>query len=174
MSSDVNPYANYGQIADPMQASVGVRLADRGKRFVGALIDGMIGILLIGPGYGIMVAGQILAQQSNGADTTMMFVGIGLLALGGIAQLGVNIYLLVTRSQTIGKLLMKTQIMDINTHRPAGFVNTFLLRMLLNGVIGAIPCVGAIYSLADPLFIFREDKRCLHDLIAQTYVADIS
>jgi uncharacterized RDD family membrane protein YckC len=41
-----------------------------------------------------------------------------------------------------------------------------LLRSWLNTLIGIIP----FYGLVDVLFIFREDKRCIHDLIAGTHV----
>ncbi len=41
-----------------------------------------------------------------------------------------------------------------------------LVRMVLNGALGLIP----FYSLVDALFIFRSDRRCIHDLIAGTVV----
>lgn len=63
---------------------------------------------------------------------------------------------------------------DINTGMPADFVHCFLLRLFVNGLIAAIPCVGLIYSIVDICFIFREDRRCIHDLLAQTCVVDIS
>ena len=69
---------------------------------------------------------------------------------------------------------MKTQILDYETNEPAGFVKSFLLRMLVNRLIGGIPCVGPIYTIVDILFIFGEERRCLHDQLAGTYVVDIS
>ena len=94
--------------------------------------------------------------------------------LGGLALLATQIYLLATRSQTIGKYFLKTQIVDFNTGVRADFVQCFLLRTLLNGIIGAVTCIGAIYGIVDICFIFREDKRCIHDLLAKTCVIDIS
>ena len=44
----------------------------------------------------------------------------------------------------------------------------------LNGLISAIPCIGSIYAIVDICFILREDRRCVHDLLAQTCVVDIS
>ena len=94
--------------------------------------------------------------------------------LGAVALLGIQIYLLATRSQSLGKYLMKTQIVDVNTGLRADFVHAFLLRLLVNGLISGVPCVGTIYALVDILFIFREDRRCIHDLLASTCVVDIS
>ena len=51
-----------------------------------------------------------------------------------------------------------------------GFVKVILLRIFVNGLIGMVPIVGFFYSLVDIVFIFREDQRCLHDLIAGTKV----
>lgn len=36
--------------------------------------------------------------------------------------------------------------------------------------IGSIPFLAALPSLIDVLFIFRKDRRCVHDLIAGTQV----
>jgi uncharacterized RDD family membrane protein YckC len=52
----------------------------------------------------------------------------------------------------------------------AGLGRIFWLRMFVPGLVGAIPLVGGLFGLIDPLFIFGEEKRCLHDLIADTIV----
>lgn len=103
----------------------------------------------------------------------MGLMGMLLMVLGGIVILGINIYLLSTRSQSIGKIVMKTQIADFNTRQPANFVSAFVLRGFVNWLIGLIPCVGGFYALADILFVFSDDHRCLHDRIANTIVLDI-
>jgi uncharacterized RDD family membrane protein YckC len=36
-----------------------------------------------------------------------------------------------------------------------------------------IPVVGRLINLVDPLLIFGKERRCLHDLIADTIVVDI-
>ena len=172
MSFDQNPYSTEsisGQISQPKNW----RLADLGKRFLGALVDGLIGIVFVGPGYGMMIVGGAATDQQN-SISPLALVGVALILLGSLALLGVQIFLLVTRSQTIGKYFLKTQIVDFNTGMPADFVHCFLLRLLVNGLISAIPCVGFIYSIVDICFIFREDRRCVHDLLAQTCVVDIS
>jgi uncharacterized RDD family membrane protein YckC len=174
MSNDFNPYAAPNQFGAPSATSGRQKpLADLGKRFLGAVVDGLAGVVFVLPGYGMAIAAGVSAGP--GAEPpALAFVGIGLALVGALALLGVQIYLLATRSQTIGKYVMKTQIIDINTGQPAGLLNTLVLRIIVNGIIGAIPCVGAIYAIVDICFIFREDRRCIHDLIASTVVVDIS
>lgn len=172
MSFDSNPYATSG-LGGPVSEPINLRLADLGKRFLGALVDGGVGIVFMGPGYAMMTIGGILSEQNKNL-VPLIFVGFALMLLGGIALLATQLYLLATRSQTIGKYFLKTQIVDFNTGVRSDFVQCFLLRSLLNGVIGAVPCLGMIYGIVDVCFIFREDKRCIHDLLAKTCVIDIS
>ena len=46
------------------------------------------------------------------------------------------------------------------------------MRGFLPGLIGAIPLVGTVFSLVNICFIFREDRRCIHDLMAGTHVVE--
>ncbi len=149
----------------------GPPIADLGKRFLGAMADGLAALLFMAPGIGLVIAANPDAPQP---DEGLMIAGGVALFVGFLALLVINIYLLVTRSQTIGKYLMNTQIIDIETDEPAGFVKAWVLRSFVNGLIGAIPYLGSCYSLIDILMIFSEERRCLHDQIAGTYVADIS
>jgi uncharacterized RDD family membrane protein YckC len=168
-----NPYStpSYTDMS-PMNSGNQPPLASLGKRFLGALVDGLSGLVFVGPGYGLMIAGTINSPNQNEVPV-LALVGMGLLAIGALALLGVQLYLLATRSQSLGKVIVKTQIWDVTTGQPAGFVKSFLIRALVNGLIGGIPCVGAIYSIVDICFIFREDRRCIHDLLASTVVLDI-
>ena len=45
-----------------------------------------------------------------------------------------------------------------------------LLRGFVVGLLDNIPIIGPLVSLVDPLLIFRDDQRCLHDHIADTIV----
>lgn len=174
MSYPTNPYAsgpNAGM--NPMNPMPSRRLADLGKRFLGALIDSLVGLIFVVPGYGMMIAGAA-GSQNNNAPTALFFVGLAVILLGSLALLGVQIYLLATRSQSLGKVVMKTQIVDHTTGQPADFVHSFLLRALANGLIASIPCVGGVYAIVDICYIFSDDRRCLHDKLANTSVVDIA
>ena len=53
---------------------------------------------------------------------------------------------------------------------PASLGRQIGLRYIVNAIPGAIPMVGSVYGLVDILFIFRGDRRCIHDMIADTKV----
>ncbi|MBC7819729.1 MAG: RDD family protein [Planctomycetaceae bacterium] len=146
--------------------------ADLGKRFVGSLADGLIGIVFLVPGIGLIIAGG--GEEGLDQESPVAIAGVLAFIVGLLALFAVQLYLLATRSQSIGKYLVNTQIYDYETNAPASFVKCFVMRAIVNGFIGALPCIGGIYSLVDILFIFGEEHRCLHDQIAGTYVVDIS
>lgn len=148
--------------------------ADLGKRFLGSLADGLASLVLMAPG-GILLMMASEGDDGPNPDSPLTIAGFVVFGIGLLALIGLQVYLLATRSQSIGKYLLKTQIYDYETNAPASFAKCFLLRGLVNSLICAIPCcIGYLYSLVDILFIFGEEHRCLHDQIAGTYVVDIS
>ena len=46
------------------------------------------------------------------------------------------------------------------------------LRYLPTAVVTQIPLIGSILGITDILFIFGQERRCVHDLIAGTKVID--
>jgi uncharacterized RDD family membrane protein YckC len=176
MSFDPNPFSvpdSYSQSYENPPTGSRYPLASHGKRFLGALLDGLAGCLLA-PGYIMIMVATPGMEQNDQSAMVLGIAGVGLLVVSALALLGVQIYLMVTRSQSIGKWMVNTQMVDINTGQPSSFVNCFILRGFVSGLIGAVPCAGPIYSLVDILFIFREDRRCIHDLLGSTQVVDIS
>ena len=78
-------------------------------------------------------------------------------------------YLLATRGQTIGKMLLKVRIVRSDGSR-ASLLRIVGLRFVPTTVISLIPIIGGVYALVDCLLIFRDSRRCLHDNIADTIV----
>ncbi len=107
---------------------------------------------------------QIEKIQATGNSTLMM--------LGWFMDVLVitNIILLTVRGQTLGKLLLGIQIVRFSDDSRAGFLKAVLLRSLLFVLIGFLPHIGPFLLIADVLLIFRADRRCLHDFIADTRV----
>ena len=53
-------------------------------------------------------------------------------------------------------------------------LSTVLLkRYLPMSAVSLIPILGGLLAIIDVLFIFRKDKRCVHDLIAGSKVVKI-
>jgi uncharacterized RDD family membrane protein YckC len=85
----------------------------------------------------------------------------------------VNAVLLSLRGQTIGKWFMGIRIVKAQTGLNPGFVSAFLLRSVVLFVLTLIPFAGRGLMFFDTLCIFRRDRRCLHDLIADTVVVKV-
>ena len=91
--------------------------------------------------------------------------------LAGLAQyLLVNGYLLQRRGQTVGKWVLGIKIVSVKSNRLLPLWKLFLVRYLPIVVITMLPFVGIFLAIVNDLFIFRRDKRCLHDHLAGTRV----
>jgi uncharacterized RDD family membrane protein YckC len=117
----------------------------------------------------MMMAAGVFTHD-NEPNTPMMIAGFGVVGLAALVAVGVQIYLLTTRGQTMGKKLLGIKIVNFEDETNPGFVKACLLRGFVNGLICSIPMLGAAYSLVDICFIFRDDRRCIHDLLAGTKV----
>lgn len=125
--------------------------------------------LMLPAGRGARLLAQIL-------DGVALAAAIGLGAINGVGMavglaalfLLFQVYLLSSQGQTIGKSLMKIRIVREDDETNPGFWRAVFLRIIVTGLLGSIP----FFSLADILFIFREDARCIHDHIAGTKVID--
>ena len=136
----------------PAMPSVG--LAGRGSRLGAAIIDGII--------YGVAI---ILLAALGPVLPPIGFV------LGGLVFVAIFIYQMVLLSkygQTLGKKAVGIRIVKMDTGQNGGFVPNVLLRLFVNGLVGFIP----LYGLVGILFIFRSDRRCIHDMIAGTQVVE--
>ena len=164
-----NPYQTPTQFGyQPSQ----LRLASRVKRFCGALIDNFALFLSFIPGIVVFFIGIATADSSGGPDAAVPFIfgGFALMFVGVLVVLGIQIYLMANSSQSIGKYLLKMQVIDFNTHQRSSFVQVCLLRSVIGVfLLSQVP----FYGIIDACFIFREDYRCLHDLIGNSIVIDI-
>ena len=76
---------------------------------------------------------------------------------------------LVTRGQTIGKLLFKLRIVRTDGSK-VDPLRMLGLRYGVGALTGVVSGVSMIYGIIDGLLIFRESRQCLHDTIADTKV----
>ena len=165
----------------------GFELAERGTRLWAITVDGllvsipMLPTLALGIYLGLRT--QVQAMQAGVADNspggTQMFGGdemllvLGAIAvLGGLGALGIAIYqwVLISRTgQSLGKKWTGIRIERIDGNR-VSFGSGVFLRNWVPKLIGSVPYLGMLFSLIDSLFIFRDDRRCIHDHIAGTRV----
>lgn len=161
MTND-NPYAPPN--ANLVIAETG-ELAGRWSRLLGAVIDGCIGMAVSLP---LMFASGYWDRAMAEEQSFLEMVIFGLVGL--LAFLAIHGYLLAKHGQTLGKRLAGTRIVAVQDNTVLPLRKVYGLRYCPVAIISMIPVVGAIASLADILFIFRRDKRCLHDIIAGTKV----
>lgn len=155
------------QVADlvPEQAV----LAGRGTRFLAVVVDGIIGAALVWAAMQIPVIGQLLKVQDPDAAADMWAWRPASSLLGLAIFLLVQGWPLVTRGQTVGKILFKLRIVRTDGSKPDAWRLLGLrygIGVLTNLNVG----LAMIYSLVDSLLIFRSSRQCLHDTIADTRV----
>ncbi len=163
-----NPYAAPQAVVADLPDAGQLELAGLGMRLAGAIVDALIlGLLLIPV---LFASGYIQLVMSGQQPGFAWQVGIGV--AGFICFLVVNGYLLNKSGQTVGKKLLGMRIVDLNGNKP-DFFRLAGLRYGVGQLIALVPIINMVYWLVDVLFIFREDRRCIHDLIAGTQVVTV-
>lgn len=148
-------------------------LASRGVRLGAFVLDQLI------VGFSAAVVVFVL-----GMDEELMRVMAGeelpsgsLLVRIFIVQVGVHLalngYLLGSRGQTIGKMLVGIRIVEAKGGALVPLPKLYGVRELLPKAIFALPNVGPLMMLADALFIFGDARRCVHDYLCDTVVEEV-
>jgi uncharacterized RDD family membrane protein YckC len=149
--------------------------ASRLSRLAAMLVDSFIVCLCLIPFYSVVTRDALMSWASD-RDWSVFtslpgFIPAAILAGLACAALSiVQIVLLSMWGQTIGKKLCGVRIVRFADGSQAGFVRAWLLRSLVVSIIAQIPILGPVFAVADICFIFRSDRRCLHDHIAGTVV----
>ncbi|MBA3697775.1 MAG: RDD family protein [Planctomycetes bacterium] len=164
-----NPYAPPQSSIDqnPTAATTSV-LASRWMRLLAALVD-----TVIGAGVSMVLIFVIMGLDLKGLGNVSMATQAQLAVMGVVAFLALHGYLLAKKGQTIGKLVCDIRIAKLDGNIPE-FLPLILKRYLPVWLVAQIPVIGGLLNLVNVLFIFRSDKRCVHDLIAGTRVIKAS
>ncbi len=144
-------------------------LAGRGRRLGAQLIDWLI---LIGPTSLFFIAMGVAGQFDQKEPSSLAIAGMAGSGIWMWTAIIWNLVLLSRHGQTFGKKMLGIQIRRQDGGQ-ATFGTMVGMRLLINGLICVIPILGAIYALVDVLYIFREDRRCLHDQLAKTMVVNL-
>ena len=184
LTGNFDPAPASAPTAGTAVAAVELTPADRLTRLFAVLIDNVILALCVLPGAVLLGSAffQIVIDASRGIEPDFtdiepgrLLLGAALIGLGAFSLLIVQIVMLSMRGQTIGKRLLGIRIVRFGDGSNPGFVRAWLLRSLGVGLIGTLaalilPMLGNLFSIVNYGFIFRADRRCLHDLIADTKV----
>ena len=155
--------------ADYQADQPATELASPWARLAAVIIDYLILLAVVVP-LSAIAALTFAANQLENDDAS------GVIAVAVVAFITVMIIqmvLLGTRGQTIGKIAMKVRIVDAQTGDHPGWARLVLLRSIVNGILTGIPFLGTIYWIVDSLFIFRADHRTIHDLYSGTHVVKL-
>jgi uncharacterized RDD family membrane protein YckC len=148
--------------------ATGVSLATRGERLGAAMIDGLIQLAVIVP---LQFAFGVYAGFPNVRLSVVQQVTWGV--AGFAFYFAVNGYFLFKSAQTVGKKLLRLQIVNFADGAPTPGSKILFARVLPITLAGQIPVVGIWLTFVDGAFIFRAERRCVHDLIAGTKVVKL-
>ena len=164
-------------LAEPGQ---GWKAGDRVIDWVIEFLCAIPGAMILGPEF-LKLA--ISVAQGNEPDIEQLdyqrlALGVAVLAAAWLALLAVQVWMLATRGQSIGKRIMRIRIVRVEDGSNAGFVHAWVMRELLITAIGIslgmIPFLGLLlrpaFHIVDWCLIFRDNQACLHDQMAKTKV----
>jgi uncharacterized RDD family membrane protein YckC len=169
-----NPYAAPAAVVDDVRGHAAKdmesRKAGRGRRLGAAVLDGLVNVVWLAPFFWGAMMGVGVKQGLKPAAPMvgLLLLGVALL----VAMIVVNCLLIHRYGQTIGKRTLDIAIVRTDGER-LGLARYIFLRVLPVGLLGVIPLVGKLAGLVDVLLIFGAERRCLHDLIADTIVIDV-
>ena len=158
-------------------------LAGRLTRLTAVSLDTLIGIVIASPGALILggpfleaVVAKLRGQEPDFPEIELgrLLIGLAVLGFATFALQLFQIYLVSTRGQTLGKRFFGIRIVRASDGSNPGFARAWLLRALVPGIIGMLPTIGSVFTIVNYGFIFRADRRCLHDLLADTRVVKVN
>jgi uncharacterized RDD family membrane protein YckC len=139
--------------------------AGRGARLWAYLVDSAVLPLVSALPFFVVVASD---QHPSGFNGIHFLRDLAIFLSGFLVLCFIQAVKLHKHGQTIGKEWARIRIVRVSDGCNGGFVTNVVLRDIVPGCsIRSIPVLGA---LTDYLFIFRADRRCIHDLIAGTRV----
>lgn len=170
MTSASNPYAAPQADLSIQRLPEEAELASLGERFIAALIDTIILIVVVLVPIFIFYGGWAEIMAADSLDSYAFTLGSTIVAY--LTYIVVHGYLLAKNGQTVGKRILDIKVVRTDGS-PASFVRLVGVRALFENALLLIPVVDIWLSLIDVLFIFRRSRKCLHDTVADTIVIRI-
>jgi uncharacterized RDD family membrane protein YckC len=159
------PPAPYGASAAPVRAS-GAPLASYGQRVGAYLIDGVIALVALVPGYILFFVGAAAGDNGNGA---LVALGGLLIVVGALFTVWNVGWRQGATGQSIGKGVMKINLVRLADGVPPGGgvgLGRFFIRQVLAGITGIYGLLTLLWPLWD------ERRQTLDDKIVGTLVVE--
>ena len=146
------------------------KLGSRIERLAAFMIDELIAIICLLP------LGTTFLSAIRTNDQEMMVNAISdkfeMVLFLTFVPIIIQAYLVTTRGQSIGKIVMSLRIVNAKDGTNPGFLKAFFVRRILPAPLFFLPQILLLYSVVNVLFIFRSDRRCIHDWIGRTIVVE--
>ncbi len=151
-------------VATPENVSFGYALAGLGSRFMAALVDSLLIVLIQVLVVALGLALALRALQGDGADS-LGFVGLALVMLSMLLFWGYYVFFeLVWNGQTPGKRWVGLRVLRVNG-QPAGAV-----EVLIRNLVRLVDFLPAAYGAGIVCMFIDSQSRRLGDLAAGTVV----
>lgn len=165
------PAMSYGTHAQTSFGGSELQYADWGQRFLGYLVDFVIGMVL---SMIIFVPFSIVAGIGGGGNPNEMS---GVQCFGTALMYAVSIgftifnqiWLRGTRGSTIGQGVLGLKTVTAEGEIPS--FGSLIIRLLVQIPIGLVLCIGPVVDYLFPLW--DEKKQTLHDKAASTFVVKV-
>ncbi len=143
--------------------------ANRGYRFLANFLDSfVVSVPAIIGTIMVMAVGGAFGEKKND-DLIGILAMLGLFG-GGVLGLGVQVFMQVRFGQSVAKRLFKIKVVRVD----GSPVELWRIILLRNVAIHVISQLCGLVGIIDGAMIFGDEQRCLHDLIAETIVIDVS
>jgi uncharacterized RDD family membrane protein YckC len=145
-------------------------LASLSDRFAAFLVDALILAVPIFTIVSIVFGFNKIIEMAK--EHTLLY-SLVMLLVGQIFYFSINGWLLYKYGQTFGKKFLEIKIVELNNNLPELY-RSYGLRYFVPALFPLLPFLGGLLSMADILFIFRKDRRCIHDHLAGTKVISVT
>lgn len=163
-----NPYAPPKGAVRDIDVSDSLEHAERITRLAAAFLDGIVFMAMVYlPALIAMAGGGAFAPSDEAVEMNQTLIVLGsVLAIAGlVAWIWLTILYVSRNGQSIAKKMLGIKVVR-KDGSPASLGRIFLLRNVVNSLLGLIP----LYALIDILLIFGNDRQCIHDKLADTIV----
>lgn len=140
-------------------------LATISSRFVAAVLDIFLFLISLIP---FLFTAEAFGGSNFNTDNLAM-AAFWLLGVPVVLWF-IQIYYLCNQGQSLGKMMMGIRISRVQDDANPGFASVIIVRSIVPSILTGIPVLGWFFWITDLLFIFRDDRRCIHDLLAGTHV----